>query len=114
MSAFGAFLYASFSSMFSTKFCGSKAADFCGAVSSSIYILVSAKDLAETLNGHDQIFRRIIKKLQVNGSPLKSINFMVKVESGDNVAPEMFSAHIQERLSEIWDDMAGNGQVRSA
>ena len=97
--------------MYSSKFCGSKAADFCGAVSSSIYILVSAKDLTETLDGHDQIFRRIIKKLQINGSSLNSINFVVKVESGDSTVSNEFSAEISPRLSEIWNDIAGSEPV---
>ena len=97
--------------MYSSKFCGSKAADFCGAVSSNIYILVSAKDLTETLDGHDQIFRRIIKKLQINGSPLNSIDFILKVESGDSTVSNQFSAEILDRLSEIWNDIAGSEQV---
>ena len=106
----GAFLYASFDSMFSSEFCGSKAADVCSSVSSSVYVLVSSKDLTETLLGHDQIFRRILKKIDINSSPIQSIVVLVKTEAGVSSV----SDEVQNRLSDIWNDINGNEQVRNA
>lgn len=54
-------LLACYDTMFSSKFCGSKAADFCGAVSDSVVVVLPANDLAEYLSGHDQALRRVLK-----------------------------------------------------
>ena len=108
MSDTGAFLYANFDSMFSAQFCGSKAADFCGSVSSNIFVLVSARDLTETLQGHDQIFRRMMTKLKLAASPLQSITFVVKAEAAES---GNWESEIQDRLSEIWGDVSGDTQV---
>ena len=96
--------------MFSSEFCGSKAADVCASVSSSVYVLVSSKDLTETLLGHDQIFRRILKKIDINSSPIQSIVVLVKTEAGVSSV----SDEVQNRLSDIWNDIHGNEQVRNA
>jgi hypothetical protein len=108
MGSHGAFLFTAFDSMFSPKFCGSKAADFCGSVSNSVFVLLTAKDVTETLNGYDQIFRRIIKKVISASSPVQSITFLVKYES---VSSEDISKEIKDRLAEIWSDMSGDDQV---
>lgn len=107
----GAFLFTAFDSMFSTKFCGSRAADFCGSVSNSLCLLMSAKDVTETLTGYDQIFRRVMKKLQSGVSPVQTLAIMVNFESGLVENSEILANEIVERLSEIWSDISNDGKV---
>jgi hypothetical protein len=99
----GGFLHVSFEEMYSTKFCGSKAADFCGATSNCVAILVSSKDLSETLDGYDQILRRVLKKVAVGASPVQSIVFLV--ESNGMIAAETAENLISTKVGEIWADL---------
>jgi hypothetical protein len=107
MSDRAAFLYTAFDSMFSAKFCGSKAADFCGSTSNGLCLLMSAKDVTETLTGYDQIFRRVMKKLQAGASPVQSILFLVKSDSGSADNSDAITNEIKTRMSEIWSDYDG-------
>lgn len=107
MSDRAAFLYTAFDSMFSAKFCGSKAADFCGSTSNGLCLLMSAKDVTETLTGYDQIFRRVMKKLQAGASPVQSILFLVKSDSGSADNSDGITNEIKTRISEIWSDYDG-------
>lgn len=107
MSDRAAFLYTAFDSMFSAKFCGSKAADFCGSTSNGLCFLLSAKDVTETLTGYDQIFRRVMKKLQAGASPVQNMLFFVKSDSGSAASSEALSSEIKARMSEIWSDYDG-------
>ena len=106
-----AFIYSAFDSMFSSKFCGSKAADFCGSTANGLCLLLSAKDITETLTGYDQIFRRIMKKLQAGVSPVQSFAFLINFESGSEQNTEEVTKEIVERLSEMWSDISNDGQV---
>jgi hypothetical protein len=108
----GAFLFTAFDSMFSTKFCGSRAADFCGSVSNNLCLLMSAKDVTETLTGYDQIFRRVMKKLQSGASPVSTLAILVNFDSGSVENSEALSNEINGRLSEIWNDISNDGQVK--
>ena len=108
MSDRAAFLYTAFDSMFSAKFCGSKAADFCGSTSNGLCLLMSAKDVTETLTGYDQIFRRVMKKLQAGASPVQSILFLVKSDSGSADNSDAIAIEIKTRMSEIWSDYDGH------
>lgn len=107
----GAFLFTAFDSMFSTKFCGSRAADFCGSVSNNLCLLMSAKDVTETLTGYDQIFRRVMKKLHSGVSPVQTLAILVNFDSGSMKNSETISSEISQRLSEIWSDVSNDGQV---
>jgi hypothetical protein len=111
MSDRAAFLYTAFDSMFSSKFCGSRAADFCGSVSNGICMLISAKDVTETLTGYDQIFRRVLKKLQAGATPIQKIAFLVNFEAGSENSADEISKEISDRLSQIWGDFSSDGQV---
>lgn len=113
----GAFLYAAFESMYSPKFCGSKAADYCSTVSNFMFILLSGKDASETLNGYDQLFRRMLTKIHNSLSTVRSITFFVKLEgpSGtvSNVDIGAVTQDITKRLNEIWADLTGDGTALS-
>ena len=106
-----AFIYTAFDSMFSSKYCGSRAADVCGSSSNVICLLVSAKDVTETLIGYDQIFRRIMKKLQAGMSPVQSIAFLVSYDAGTAQDALEVTGEIVGRLSEMWSDISTDGQV---
>ena len=111
MSDRAAFLYTAFDSMFSSNYCGSRAADLCGSSSNALCLLVSAKDVTETLIGYDQIFRRIMKKLQAGVSPIQTIAFLVNYDAGSVQDSEEVSKEIVGRLSEMWSDISTDGQV---
>ena len=106
-----AFLYTAFDSMFSSKYCGSRAADLCGSTLNSLCLLVSAKDVTETLTGYDQIFRRIMMKLQAGVSPIQSIALLVNYETGSTQDSDEVSREIVDRLSKMWADVSNDGQV---
>jgi hypothetical protein len=99
----GGFLHVSFEEMYSTKFCGSKAADFCGTTSNCIAILMSSKDLSETLDGYDQILRRVLKKVTIGVSPVQSLVFLVK--NNGMIATETAGNLISTKVGEIWTDL---------
>ena len=109
----GAFLYTAFESMYSSKFCGSKAADYCSTVSNCVFILLSGKDASETLNGYDQLFRRMLSKLHSSVSTIRSITFFVKLEGPSGTASNVdiggVTQDITKRLNDIWTDMTGDG-----
>lgn len=108
--ALGGFLHVSFEEMYSTKLCGSKAADFCGTTSNCIALLMSAKDLSATLDGYDQILRRVLKKIVVGASPVQSIVFLVK--GSGSFATEAVERLISSKVSDIWTDLThASGQV---
>mmetsp|Transcript_30916 Transcript_30916/g.29529 ORF Transcript_30916/g.29529 Transcript_30916/m.29529 type:complete len:544 (-) Transcript_30916:32-1663(-) len=108
----GAFVYTAFDNMYSTKFCGSKAADFCGSISNSLCILLSARDVTETLNGYDQIFRRVLKKVMDSSmQSLTSLTILVSNEGTSEEEKEEVSVEINNRLSEIWKDLSPVGEI---
>ena len=110
----GAFLYTAFESMYSAKFCGSKAADYCGSVSNCVFVLLSGKDSTETLNGYDQLFRRMLTKIHASASPVRSLTFFVKLEGPSGGASGVdiggVTQEITRRLNEIWVDLTGEGR----
>lgn len=102
----GAFLYSAFENMYSSKFCGSKAADYCGTVSNCIFVLLSSTDVEETLSGFDQVFRRLFKKISSSTSNVKLMTILVKQDdSSSNLFNEKDSDQLLLRLNEIWSDI---------
>ena len=110
----GAFLYTAFESMYSAKFCGSKAADYCGSVANCVFVLLSGKDSSETLNGYDQLFRRMLTKIHASSSPVRSLTFFVKLEGPSGGASGVdiggVTQEITRRLNDIWVDLTGEGR----
>jgi len=97
--------------MYSNKFCGSKAADFCGAISDTIVLVVSLSELTESLSGHDQALRRIIKSAKERGAGgLKSVLFLVDttLPAPEAVTEEQVAScfrDISEAVESIWSDL---------
>lgn len=54
-------LFVGFDRMYSDKFCGSKAIDFCKNLSSKVCVVMNSNELDSALVGYDQIFRRYLK-----------------------------------------------------
>jgi hypothetical protein len=108
-----AFAYTAFETMFSPKFCGSKAADYCSTVSNCIFVLLSGKDASETLHGYDQLFRRMLGKIHASSSPVRSITFFVKVEgaSGGTSGVDIgaVTQEITRHLQDMWADLDASG-----
>jgi hypothetical protein len=99
--------------MYSSKFCGSKAADYCSTVSNCVFILLSGKDASETLNGYDQLFRRMLTKINNSLSTVRSITFFVKLEGPSGTVSSVdigaVTQDITNRLNDIWADLTGDG-----
>ena len=74
-------------------------------------MLISAKDVTETLTGYDQIFRRVLKKLQAGSTSIQKIAFLVNFEAGSVDGADEISKEIVDRLSQIWGDFSTDGQV---
>jgi len=89
--------------MYSVDFCGSKAAEYFGLVSDSICIIAPGVDLLDTLDAHDQFFRRLLIRLQARSltAPI-SVTFLVD-------AAQALEASVKEKISSyiinIWKDI---------
>ncbi|KAJ1439662.1 hypothetical protein B484DRAFT_476861 [Ochromonadaceae sp. CCMP2298] len=59
-----AVLYSSFDRMFSPKMCGSKAIDFQCSLPGSVCVAVRALDLSSSLQGFEQLFRRLLNSAE--------------------------------------------------
>lgn len=52
----------SFDQMFSSKFCGSKLADYFSDLDNHVCVLLRSEAIQQTLSSYDQVFRRILNK----------------------------------------------------
>jgi hypothetical protein len=74
--------------------------------------LLSARDVTETLNGYDQIFRRVLKKVMDSSmQSLTSLTILVSNEGKSEEEKEEVSVEINNRLSEIWKDLSPVGEI---
>ena len=99
-----AFLNANFNSMYSSKFCGSRAADFLGSVSDAACVIISVDDLEFAMLGYDQFFRRLLLKVGASNDSKKKfyINFFVK--SGEQNIDSL-DPYLSELLKTIWCEL---------
>ena len=104
-----AVLLSTFDSMFSASFCGCKAAEYTGLVSDAICVVVPEVDLTETLDAHDQLFRRMFAKLN-SKKMSQPVPFIVVLTSPGKIEDDM-SDNVQRYLESVWKDI--NNQVLS-
>lgn len=103
-----AVLLSKFDSMFSVDFCGCKAAEYYGLVTDSLCVVLPEIDLEETLDAHDQFFRRILAKLSVRDSSEQRVPLVFLVKSSNSVQQSIVD-RITNFVESIWTDV--NSQV---
>jgi len=96
------------------KFCGAKAIDYCGSVSSQVCILLPVLDIEESLTGYDQIFRRLFWKAVVQK---KKIDLIVLIDNTVKSNPSKVDGAItlvNSRIGEILKEVLAEFQDKSA
>lgn len=101
---YGAVLYTSFDTMFSSKFCGSKATDFCSDVSNSFIITSTAVDIDEILSSYDQVIRRLFNKVSRENIPVRSITVILSDSSSSDL--EQVSKKVEKTFEKIWTEVS--------
>lgn len=114
-----AYLYTKFDTMFSNdKFCGSKAIDYCTTTSNCVIIGLSATDLDDSLVGYEQIFRRLLNKVNKDASSktgsegkdsfLSSLVVLVgTTESSSSNSNDEMVYKVTKAIESIWNDISG-------
>ena len=98
-------LLAGFDNMLSVDFCGSKAAEYFGQIADAVCVLLPGVDLLETLDAHNQFFRRILTKFRSRLPQGSSLTLVVRsVGSLDYAAEETVTRY----MTELWKDIDPN------
>jgi hypothetical protein len=100
-------LYSTYQQMYGPKFSGSKAAEYCCAVSDAVVVLLSANELDEALHAHEQVLRRIAARISSGADSLKSVMFLVDTSAKPGAVLEKLSSDIQNKFSDIYVDTTG-------
>ena len=101
---YGAVIYTSFDNMFSSKFCGSKATDFCSEVSNSFIITSTALDIDEILSSYDQVIRRLFNKIHLENIPINSITVILSDNASNDL--EQITKKVEKTFEKIWSDIS--------
>ena len=96
-------LYSAFNTMSSTKFCGSKAIDYCCSVSSSVCLTFNGLDLENSLRGYDQVLRRFVKSAARQDEAV-AITFIVDTATCSDEDRVDCSALINRLLRKLWSE----------
>ena len=107
------YLYSNFNTMFSPKFCGSKAIDYSSDVSTNIILAFSSSTLSQALQSYDQVIRRIFNrvKLGLQASSSSDSNSQVSCLTvivgniGSNESESDLTDKVTKALIDIWADM---------
>jgi hypothetical protein len=98
-----AVLFSVFDTMYSTKFCGSKAADYSVDVCNNIVVGLSAIDLEDALIGYDQIFRRVLNRMMKN----KDIKLNIVIANDGTIDNgNELTAKVQNMVNILWSDLS--------
>jgi hypothetical protein len=117
VSASNVILYSSFDRIFSSLFCGSKAADLCCALNTSpaataLCVATTSSELDLSLQSFDQIYRRLLKfaheklTLGADKRPLELVMFVDETgvtEANDGTAAQ-YSDTITTFLRNMWNE----------
>jgi hypothetical protein len=107
-----AVLYSSFDRMFSSKMCGSKAIDFQCALPGSVCVAVRALDLSTSLQGFEQLFRRLLNAAAAEQGPAKQLLLLVderSVDSGAGSGAAYYEGQLGQFLASLWAEEHGSG-----
>jgi len=102
--------YGNFQEMYSDKFCGSKATDFFGKISSTICVLLrGGEDLNDSLENYDQILRRIVFNAVRNGDDHISLVFAIS-DSSDLDGSKLI---LNSKIASIFSETIGAESVKN-
>ena len=99
-----AILLSKFDSMFSANFCGCKAAEYFGEVVDSLCVVLPETDLEDTLEAHDQFFRRILAKLSACEKTEQRMPFVFLINSSRPVQQTTVN-QVTNFIESIWKDI---------
>ena len=111
-----AVLLAHYDSMFSSKYCGSKAVDFVGSLANTLVIVLPQQEIADVLSGHDQTMRRLATAIRrrsaaAGGCQIKNVFFLSTREGSARSSSE----EVNQAFDGIWGDVcvgeAGGARV---
>ena len=105
-----AVLLSKFDSMFSVNFCGCKAAEYYGLITNCLCVVLPEIDLEETLDAHDQFFRRILAKLNTRDRREQRVPMVFLINSPNSVQQPIID-QITNFIGSIWKDI--NSMVSS-
>ena len=105
-----AVLLSKFDSMFSVNFCGCKAAEYYGLITDCLCVVLPEIDLEETLDAHDQFFRRILAKLNTRDRREQRVPMVFLINSPNSVQQPIID-QITNFIGSIWKDI--NSMVSS-
>ena len=101
-----AICYSSFSQLFSDKFCGAKAVDFCASVSGTRVICMHSDTLESSLRFYEQLFRRLIRN-DIDEGRSPRLQFLVERSrngADDGNIDDVESAMISDAMRLIVDE----------
>jgi hypothetical protein len=117
VSASSVILYSSFDRIFSSLFCGSKAADLCCALNTSpaataLCVATTSSELDLSLQSFDQIYRRLLKfaheklTLGADNRPLELVMFVDEtgVTEANHGTASQYSDTITTFLRNMWNE----------
>jgi hypothetical protein len=90
--------------LFSAKFCGCKAVDYCNYLPGKLALVVQSQCLESVLAGYDQILRRILRKSNANTK--KELIFIVDV-TGDaeaTINESIVKEKIAQTVEKVWNE----------
>lgn len=103
-----ALLYSAYSTMYGSRLSGSKVAEFCASVSNCVVVLLSARELSEALQGHDQLLRRLaLRAASDSQTNLQAIVFLVDVSADPSASIADVSSLVQSHFGALLADTAG-------
>jgi hypothetical protein len=109
-----AVLYATYQTMFGSKFGGSRVADFVCSTCSSVVVVLQGADAMDVLQGHEQVLRKVAARLRLAntaGGRALTVSFLVDVTASPagsvTLSAEALSRRVQTFFSEVCADTTG-------
>ena len=105
------YLYSNFNTMFSPKFCGSKATDYSSDISTNVILAFSSSTLSQALQNYEQVIRRIFNRvklgLHASSSDSNKVSCLTVIvgNTGNSESEGDMKDKVSKALIDIWADM---------
>lgn len=93
---------AQYDCMYSSTYCGSKAADFLGSIANTLMVVLPPGEASEIMSAHDQTLRRLanaIKNRVHTAMPVKALYFLT-ADSESRAAED-----VNQAFESVWSDV---------